>query len=174
MARCAEKPLRVGTAMAHRPRWSGNTAGAAFNGVGGVRDARSFPRVAVPPTLPRILAHWPFARPVVLYDEVFQPHGAVRAENALRVQGACPIAYLRLVVHKTTALRHDCEEQLSALGFKVKFAINPGINIQQPHAWGELLGAFPNPIHVNGPSMLDCFDDLSREDILGTLEALSW
>ena len=29
MARCAEKPLRVGRAMAHRPRWSGNPAGAA-------------------------------------------------------------------------------------------------------------------------------------------------
>jgi hypothetical protein len=89
------------------------------------------------------------------------------------VQDTRPIAYLRLVIRITAALRYDCKEQVSALGFKIEFAVNPGINIQESHTSRELLDALPDPIHVDGPRVLDCFDDLPREDILRTLEALS-
>src|SRR5262249_30300757 len=122
---------------------------------------------------PRILASWPLAQPIIPLDKILQPHGAVRAGDALRTQGARPVACLWLVIDVAAALRDDREEQVDATRLEVEFAIDSGIDIEQPHAFGESLAPFPDPLNIDDPCMLDCLDDLALEDILGALEALS-
>src|SRR5712675_280621 len=84
----------------------------------------SFSTVAVVlQSFPRVLGFRGLAGAVVLDDQIFKPDRAVRTGDALRAQCVGPVAYLRLIVHIATALRHDREEEIVAVRFEVKFAI---------------------------------------------------
>src|SRR5690348_6342552 len=73
--------------------------------------------------LPRVLGAGGLTGAVGLGDVVLDPHGAVGAVDASRLQGTGEIADLRLVVDVAAALGDDREEQIGAPRVEIELAV---------------------------------------------------